>query len=141
MSTTMATVQQQQNENGKHDSSNQNANLQQAYQATFSPRFDLWEGDQEMILYGDLPGVDPDKLEIEFQDRQLMIRGQVCRYDEGLNLLRPEYAIGDYQRKFTITEAINSEGITAELRDGVLTIRLPKVDQVKPRRIQVNSSN
>ncbi len=140
MSTTMSTVQQQ-NENGKHDLSNQNANPQQAHQATFSPRFDLWEGDQELILYGDLPGVDPDKLEIEFQDRQLMIRGKVGRCDDGANLMRSEYGIGDYQRTFTITEAINSERITANLRDGVLTIHLPKVDEVKPRRIQVNSSN
>ncbi len=105
---------------------------------TFAPRFDIWEGDQELVLYADLPGVEPDQLDIEFEKGQLMIRGKVNRYQD-VKFLFAEYGIGDFYRSFTISDAINSEAITAELRDGVLTLRLPKAEAAKPRKVEVRS--
>lgn len=106
---------------------------------TYSPRFDIWEGDDELVLYGDLPGVSSNDLDIHFENRQLTILGKVCRCHDGEGCLYSEYGVGDLQRTFTIGEAINSEAISAELRDGVLTLHLPKSDEAKPRRIKVKA--
>src|SRR5690606_31726137 len=103
-------------------------------------QFDIWEGDDAFVLYGDLPGVDPGSLDIQFENRQLTIHGKVCRRCEGVNYMFSEYGIGDFHRSFTIGEAINSEAISAELCNGVLTLHLPKADEAKPRRIQVKAS-
>ncbi len=120
--------------------SQSNGESVRADQAMFTPRFDIWEGDDELILYGDLPGVDPESLDINFENRQLTIHGKVSRcYGECRSLLA-EYGVGDFERTFTIGEAINSEAINAKLHDGVLTLHLPKSDAVKPRRIEVNAN-
>ena len=140
MSTAMTTTQPQANRNGGNRLSNVSDSGEQMYQATFTPYFDIWEGEEELVLYGDLPGVDPDSLDIQFENRQLTIHGKVCRHCEGTNYLYSEYSVGDFHRSFTIGESINSEAISAELCDGVLTLRLPKVDEAKPRRIPVKSS-
>lgn len=137
MSTTMTTTQPRPT---PADENQLSRGSEQMYQATFSPQFDIWEGDDEFVMYGDLPGVDPDSLDIQFENRLLTIHGKVCRRCEGVNYLYSEYGIGDFHRSFTIGEAINSEAISAELRDGVLTLHLPKADEAKPRRIQVKAS-
>jgi HSP20 family protein len=110
------------------------------YQATYIPRFDIWEGDDELLLYGDLPGVMPENLDIRFENRELSIHGKVCPRHEGIQFVYGEYGIGDFHRSFTIGEAIDSERIFAEMHNGVLTVHLPKSDAAKPRRIEVKAS-
>lgn len=107
---------------------------------TFSPRFDVWEGDDELILYGDLPGVDPESLDVQYENRQLTIHGKVAQRCDGMACLYSEYSVGDFYRTFVIGEAINPEAISAELRDGVLTLHLPKSEAAKPKRIDVKVS-
>ncbi|WP_044303488.1 Hsp20/alpha crystallin family protein [Rhodopirellula sallentina] len=133
MSTTMTTT----NQNVSHDTERSKDTNGTAQRATYQPRFDIWEGDDELVLYGDLPGVDSDNLDVNFENRQLTIHGQVshCHDEEGY--LFSEYGVGDFQRTFTIGEAINGEAISAELHNGVLTLRLPKSEHAKPRRIEV----
>lgn len=142
MSTTMTTTNynetKNQNDNGRL-SQYQNENNQQA-RSTYQPRFDIWEGDDELILYGDLPGVEHDDLDIQFENRQLTIHGKVNCCHDGEGYLYSEYGVGDFQRTFMIGEAINSEAISAELHDGVLTLHLPKSDHAKPRRIEVKAA-
>lgn len=140
MSTTVTTTQPQATLNGGNQLSNVSDDSEQMYQATFTPQFDIWEGEDQLVLYGDLPGVDPDSLDIQFENRQLTIHGKVCQRCTGANYLYSEYSVGDFHRSFTIGESINGEAISAELRDGVLTLRLPKADAAKPRRIQVKTS-
>ncbi|QEG02641.1 Spore protein SP21 [Stieleria maiorica] len=140
MSTTMTTTKHNP-KNGNGDSpSVHSGNGEETYQATFSPRFDIWEGDDELVLYGDLPGVDPDSLDIAFENRQLTIHGKVCNRHDDDRMLYSEYGVGDFHRTFTIGEAIDSERINAELHDGVLTLHLPKSEQAKPRRIKVTAN-
>ena len=105
--------------------------------ATFTPRFDIWEATDEVVLSGDLPGVTADDLEIEFEKDQLMIRGRVFDRRDDRKQLYSEYEIGDFHWSFTIGESIDASKISAEISDGVLTIRLPKSERVKPRRIEV----
>ena len=107
---------------------------------TYTPRIDIWESDDELVLYGDLPGVEADSLDIQFENRELRIHGKVYPRHEGINFLYGEYGIGDFYRTFAIGESIDGEKISAELKDGVLTLRLPKTEAVKPRKIEVKAS-
>ena len=105
---------------------------------TYSPRFDIWENDDEMILYGDLPGVMPEDLNVRFENPVLTIHGKVCPRHNDIKFLHGEYGIGDFHRTFTVGEAIDTERISAELKNGVVTVHLPKSEKVKPRRIEVS---
>ena len=104
---------------------------------TFSPRFDIWENDDETVLYGDLPGVMPRDLDVQFESPLLTIHGKVIARHDDIKFLHGEYGIGDFHRAFTIGEAIDTERISAELKNGVLTVHLPKNEHVKPRQIEV----
>ncbi|TWU47921.1 Hsp20/alpha crystallin family protein [Rubripirellula reticaptiva] len=129
MSPTMTTPEKQSGENGSPETT---------YQSTFIPRFDIWEGEEELLLYGDLPGVSVDDLDIRFENRELSIRGKVQPRHEGERLL-DEYGIGDFHRTFTVGEAIDAEKISAEMKQGVLVLHLPKSEKLKPRRIKVKA--
>ncbi len=104
---------------------------------TFQPLFDILENENELTLYGDLPGVARDGLDIEYENDQLIIRGRVASRNEGLEVVRKEYGVGDFQRVFSIGEAINAEAINAKLHNGVLIVHLPKAESAKPKRIVV----
>jgi len=106
----------------------------------YQPRFDIVETENELTLYGDLPGVDEQGLDIRYEDEQLMIHGKVPPRHADVPFLRQEYGVGDFQRTFRIGESIDSDQITAELKNGVLAIRLPKSQAAKPRRIEVKAS-
>ncbi len=107
---------------------------------TYSPRIDIWETDDELVLFADMPGVAAEDLDIQFENRELRIHGKVCPRHENINFLYGEYGIGDFYRTFTIGETIDSQKISAELKDGVLALHLPKTEAVKPRRIEVKAS-
>ena len=138
MNTTMTTTQPATQETKDRPTPTRSGDRQQTVRPTYTPRFDIWEGEQELVLYGDLPGVEPDDLEVQFENHQLMIRGRVRPRNEGVNYLYAEYDVGDFHRTFTIGETIDTERISAELHNGVLTLHLPKSEAAKPRRIQVH---
>lgn len=106
---------------------------------TFSPRIDIWETAHELVLCADMPGVGPDDLDIEFENRELRIHGKVAARQPGVRFLYGEYSVGDFYRTFAISEAIDAEKITADLKHGVLTLHMPKTEAVKPRKIEVNA--
>lgn len=106
----------------------------------YVPRFDIYETDKELIMYGDMPGVAPEDLDIRYENNELSIYGKVCPRHEGINFLYGEYGIGDFYRSFTIGEMIDADKISAELKDGVLILHLPKVAEAQPKRIQVKGS-
>jgi HSP20 family molecular chaperone IbpA len=107
---------------------------------TYTPRIDIWESDDELVLFADMPGVDADNLDIQFENRELRIHGKVTPRHGSIDFLYGEYGIGDFYRTFTIGESIDADKISAELKAGVLTLHLPKTEAVKPRRIEVKSS-
>jgi HSP20 family protein len=106
---------------------------------TYQPLFDILENENELTLYGDLPGVGQDDLDVKYENEQLIIRGRVKTRNEGLGVLRQEYGIGDFQRVFAIGESIDPEAISAELHNGVLIVHLPKAEDAKPKRIAVKA--
>ncbi len=105
----------------------------------FQPHFDITENESELTLYGDLPGVKQDELDVRYENEQLIIQGRVAARNEGLQMLRQEYGIGDFQRTFTIGESINTAAITAEVHNGVLVVHLPKAEACKPKRIAIKA--
>jgi HSP20 family protein len=106
---------------------------------TYTPRFDIVETDDELVLYGDLPGVTKDDLDVRFENGELTVQAKVASRHTEHEFLYGEYGIGDFHRSFSITETIDAEKISAELRNGVLTLHLPKVETAKPRRIAVKA--
>ena len=107
---------------------------------TYSPRIDIWETDDEIVLFADMPGVTAENLDMQFENRELRIHGTVCPRHEDVNFLYGEYGIGDFFRTFTIGESVDAEQIAAELKDGVLTLHLPKTEAHKPRKIEVKAN-
>ena len=105
----------------------------------YRPRFDIRETDDELLLYGDLPGVEADDVDIQFENRELTIKGPVSSARGEVTFLHKEYGIGEFRRSFAVTESIDVAKISAELKDGVLTIHLPKKEEVKPQRIRVKA--
>jgi HSP20 family protein len=106
---------------------------------TYVPRCDIVELDDELLLYGDLPGVTPENLDVRFENERLIIHGKVEPRHQDREFLYGEYGIGDYYREFQIFENVDAEKISAELSDGVLCVHLPKTEAVKPRRIEVKA--
>ena len=106
---------------------------------TYTPHIDIVETADELVLFGDLPGVDPQNLDVRFENKELVIHGRVTPRHKNVEFSYGEYGVGDFYRAFTIGEAIDTEKITAELKNGVLVLHLPKSEAVKPRRIAVKA--
>ncbi len=107
----------------------------------FSPAIDIFETEKEITLLADMPGVKADKLSIDLKENVLSLSGEV-EPPEGPNevdLLR-EYRTGKYLREFSLAQVIDQGKIEARLKDGVLTLRLPKVEKAAPRRIAIKAS-
>jgi HSP20 family protein len=107
--------------------------------ATFTPRFDIWENEDEILLYGDLPGVAPNDLDIRFENGELTIHGRVAPRHAERRSLYGEYGVGDFFRSFAIGQTIDSTQISAGLKQGVVILHLPKTAAVRPRRIAVKA--
>jgi HSP20 family protein len=106
----------------------------------FIPAVDIIEGDNEILLLADMPGVKPDALDINYEAGVLTIYGHVePRRQPEDNCLVEEYEVGDFSRRFEIGEGIDAGKIEAELRDGVLTLHMPKTPEVMPRKISVKA--
>ena len=103
----------------------------------FTPRVDIMETEEESLLLADLPGVKPEDVDVRFDNGELIIDGRCAPRHQGANYLLFEYGVGDFYRAFTISEQIDWQKISAELKNGVLTVHLPKAETVKPRKITV----
>ncbi len=106
----------------------------------FRPNVDIIEKAEELVLLADVPGVDGENVNIDFEDGTLSIHAHVKKSDEEHDYLLHEYGVGDYCRNFQVSETIDSEKIVAECHDSVLVLHLPKTESAKPRKITVKSS-
>jgi HSP20 family protein len=108
---------------------------------TFDPAIDVRSSDAEVALVCDVPGVRQEDLEITLADRLLTIKG--TRRFEGSEtqqvMLGRTY--GSFSRSYTLPASLDEAKLAAELADGVLTIRIPKVPKAQPRKIQVAMAN
>jgi HSP20 family protein len=107
----------------------------------YRPAVDIVETPDELLLIADIPGAKSDTIDINFEDGVLAIRGKVPRrQDESVTYLLREYGLGDFYRNFRVSEEVDSNRIYAEFADGVLKVHLPKVEEAKPRKIEVRSA-
>ena len=107
----------------------------------FTPAVDIFESDKEITLLADMPGVKAGDLDIDLHENLLTLNGEVQapESDSELDVIR-EYRTGKYYRQFTLSQVIDQAKIDAELKDGVLRLKLPKVEAATPRKISVKSS-
>jgi HSP20 family protein len=105
----------------------------------FQPQTDIFETSEALTLVLEMPGVDKGSVEVKVENDVLNIEGRVdfSKYD-GLQPLYTEYNVGHYARSFRLSSKIEQEGISAELRDGVMTLVLPKAEKAKARKIKVS---
>ena len=106
----------------------------------FVPAVDIFETPEEYVVMAEMPGCEPKGIDVEFENGELSIYGRVAprRYPETGRLAR-EFGVGDFTRTFNVTESIETGKISAEYEHGILTLRLPKVEAAKPRRIEVRA--
>jgi HSP20 family molecular chaperone IbpA len=104
----------------------------------FTPSVDIFETEKEITLLADMPGVKAGELNIDLLDNVLSLDGDVepPEGDDEVDVLR-EYRTGKYYRQFTLSQMIDQSKIDAEMKDGVLRLRLPKVEAATPRKISV----
>ena len=105
----------------------------------FVPVTDIFETEQALTVVLEMPGVSKESVEVGVENDVITITGRIdsSKY-EGLQPLSTEYNIGTYSRSFQISSKIEQEGIKAELKDGVMTLVLPKAEKAMPRRISVS---
>ena len=106
----------------------------------FTPAVDIFENEKDITLLADMPGVKAEGLNIDIRENTLTLDGDV-QSPEGPDeddILR-EYRTGKYYRQFTLSQVIDQGKIGAELKDGVLRLRLPKVEAATPRKIAVKA--
>lgn len=105
---------------------------------TVRPPVDIYENREEYLVVADLPGVTSDNLDINLDADRLTLTGKTAGDTQG-EVVEREYRMFDYARTFQLPNVIDREKVSAELKNGVLTLHLPKVDAVKPRRIEVRA--
>jgi len=107
----------------------------------FSPAIDIFETEKEITLLADMPGVNASQLSIDLKESILTLTGDVedPQGADEADLLR-EYRTGRYLREFSLSQVVDQSKIDAELKDGVLHLRLPKVEKATPRKIAVKIS-
>ena len=104
----------------------------------FVPVADIFETDQALTLKLEMPGVTRDRVEVRVENDVLTIEGHIdFSVYENLRPLYTEYNVGNYARTFQLSSKIEQDAISAALKDGVMTLVLPKVARAKPRKIQV----
>jgi HSP20 family protein len=104
----------------------------------FLPTADIYETQDTISVVLEMPGVEKSNVDVRVEDGVLKVEGRLdfSKY-EGLQPLYTEYNVGHYSRSFRLSSKIDHGKIGAELKNGVLTLTLPKVEEAKPRTIQI----
>ncbi|MEW5800739.1 MAG: Hsp20/alpha crystallin family protein [bacterium] len=103
------------------------------------PPVDIYESPEGLTVIADLPGVDKDNTEIRVDDNILTIQGKSGHRAPG-DPVYTEFALLNFFRQFQLSEMVNQEKISADLKNGTLVIHMPKVEKAKPKKITINVS-
>jgi HSP20 family protein len=105
----------------------------------YVPVTDIFETDAALMLALEMPGVDRENINVKLESGVLTIAGEInfAKY-EGLYPVYTEYNVGNYARSFQLSSDIDQDRISADLKDGVVMLTLPKAEKAKPRKIKVN---
>lgn len=107
--------------------------------AGWGPSVDVADGEKEVVVKADIPGVEPRDLDISISGSTLTIAGEKkeVHEDKGKDYYRSERHVGSFRRAVELPSTVDSEKVNAEYKNGVLTIRLEKVQSARPRKIAV----
>lgn len=106
----------------------------------YRPLVDIFNTPDELLMQADLPGADPDQIDVAVESGILTIQARTRnRVPQGDRTILNEYGVGGFHRRFEIDDSIDPENIGAEYRDGVLRVRLPKAPRAQRKRIQVSA--
>jgi len=117
----------------KASSSREETRSQERY---ITPPVDIYETTDGLVVTADLPGVAKDGLDMRVENNLLTIRAKAAHFAPGGPVYR-EYGLVNFFRQFELNEKVDQSKISAELKHGVLTLNLPKAEEVKPRKIDV----
>jgi HSP20 family molecular chaperone IbpA len=107
----------------------------------YQPVTEIYETKDALVLSLEMPGVESDAVSITLDKRVLTVTGHsVAKPPEGYALIHSEYRDGDYERSFTLSEAIDGDRIEAAMRDGVLRLVLPKAQPAPAKTISVKAT-
>jgi HSP20 family protein len=103
------------------------------------PNVDIYENKDQIVLEAELPGMNREDFDLSIENNIITLRGErrFEKKDDGDNYHRVERAYGTFTRSFTLPQTVSAEGATAEYKNGVLRVSLPKREEVKARRIEV----
>lgn len=130
----------------KKDIQKREAELEKGVERTrsrrvFTPRVDIIEKKDYIVLVADMPGVDEKSVNVTLEKDRLTIYGNVEQeFHKGHRLILSEYGTGDYERTFTISNQIDRKHIKATVKNGVLRLTLPKTDIAKARHIPITGN-
>jgi len=108
--------------------------------ATWAPAVDIYETENELVVTADLPGMSEKDLDVRVENNMLTIRGE-RKFEKSVkedNFLRIERAYGSFMRSFSLPTTVNSDAIKADYHDGVLTVKMAKREESKPKQVKVS---
>ena len=105
----------------------------------WAPAVDIFETENELVLKADLPDVDQNDIDVRVENQTLTLSGErrFEQQDNGKGYHRIERSYGSFVRYFALPETVDTEGVRADFKNGVLTVILPKKEVAKPRQIKV----
>jgi HSP20 family protein len=110
--------------------------------ATWAPAVDIYETENELVVKADLPDLQDKDIDVRVEGNTLTIRGE-RKFEKEVNednYLRIERAYGSFMRSFSLPNTVSSESIRADYRNGVLTLRVAKREESKPKQIKISVS-
>jgi HSP20 family protein len=116
-------------------------NGDEAKVSTWRPSVDIYETDDALVIKAELPGVSKDDVSVDVHQNTLTLRGQRKHETEvkDEHYHRVERSYGSFQRSFTLPATVDAEKAEASFKDGVLELRLPRLESAKPRQIAIQS--
>ncbi len=110
-------------------------------QASLLPPVDVFEDTAGITLYADLPGVPKERLDLHVDGDALIIEGEMgLEMPKDLEALHVEVSLPRYRRVFTLSKELDTGKLQAELKQGVLKLRIQKAEHAKPRRIEIQAA-
>lgn len=108
----------------------------------WSPRVDVYEEGDELVFELDAPGVNKDALDVSLEENRLTVSGERREEknveDDERNYFRSERVYGQFKRSFALPDAVDTERIEANFNEGVLTVRVPKLEDSPSRKVEIN---
>ncbi|MGA2606974.1 MAG: Hsp20/alpha crystallin family protein [Terriglobia bacterium] len=107
---------------------------------SWAPPVDIYETEDAIVLKAELPGIDPQDVEVRVEDNTLYLKGE-RKYEKEVNeqnYHRIERSYGSFARSFSLPNSISAEKVKAEYKDGLLTLTMPKREEAKPKTIKID---